>query len=185
MKPEQWAEVTWGFVEPGDFVKGMKSETVFRVDRKSEDLDLAGKYGFVLYAPSLGAASGERDPGKPCRVRIVHNGERTAAGRRDDGLTDEGEKALKRLLDAEIIAHRDMTGKTFKPYVLPRRFTAPDLASHLFLFHKLYTGDIKSKDGIELRKAHKAFHDADMTTQPETARRIPHVHDERAFQEGL
>jgi len=174
---EKWARVTWAFVEPGDFVKRLGDETIWRCDERD------GSW-LHLYSPATGGAKGEPNPGKPVMVRIVKNGERTPAGKRDDGLTDEGERALREKLGAELIATQDLTGRTFQPYVVPARMDAPSLASHLFLFHELYTGEVKAKDGVELRKAHAAFHAADAKTQPETARRLPHVHDDNAFKEG-
>jgi len=183
---EKWARVTWAFVEPGDFVRrvdrdGAVGSEIYRVD---EALSNGEVVTLTLYTPTYGVAAGLRKVGKPVMVRIVKNGERTPAGKRDDGLTDEGERALREKLGAELIATQDLTGRTFQPYVVPARMDAPSLASHLFLFHELYTGEVKAKDGVELRKAHAAFHAADAKTQPETARRLPHVHDDNAFKEG-
>lgn len=54
--------------------------------------------------------------------------------------------------------------------------TPAQLASHLFLFHVLGTQNATSKDAVELRAAHKAFHEADPRSMPETARRVAHIH---------
>lgn len=182
-KPEQWAEVTWGFVEAGDFVR--KGDRVFRVERRSVDVDLNDKLSFILYSPGTGNQEGLVRPSSPISVRIVKDGQRTPAGQRDDGLSDAGEAALKAKLGAELLAHQDTSARDFRPWILAERFTADQLAMHLHQFHGLYTGQVKAKDGVELRDTHSAFHQADMRTQPETARRLPHVHDEKAFQEGL
>jgi len=178
---DKWARVTWAFIEPGDFVRRLGDETIWRVDHAERNGD---SVSLALFNPQYNVQRGDLGAQKPVRVRIEKNGERTPAGKRDDGLTDEGERALKEKLGAELIATQDLTGRTFQPYVVPARMDAPSLASHLFLFHELYTGEVKAKDGVELRKAHAAFHAADAKTQPETARRLPHVHDDNAFKEG-
>jgi len=174
---EKWARVTWAFIEPGDFVKRLGDETIWRCDERIGD-------HLKLFTPARGQTTGIPRAERPVLVRIEKNGERTSAGKRDDGLTDEGERALREKLGAELIATQDLTGRTFQPYIVPSRMDAQSLASHLFLFHELYTGEVKAKDGVELRKAHAAFHAADAKTQPETARRLPHVHDDNAFKEG-
>lgn len=178
MKPDQWAQATWSFVEAGDFVK--VKDVIWRVDGRPDETTAS----FTLVNP-VGSFTGTPKLDALVLVRIAQNGERTPAGRRDDGLSSEGERALKEKLGAEFVAYQDRTGRTFNPYVLAERMTAPALASHLFQWHELYVGEVKSADGVELRKAHAALHAADAKSQPETARRIPHVHDEKAFQEAL
>lgn len=173
---DQWAQTKWGAIEKGDFVKGMKSETIFRVDESTSDGRLVA---LTLFSPSTGEQFGTREASKPCRVRILKSGERTAAGRRDDGLSAEGEAALKNLLGAEMIAHQ-IKGK---PFVVPARFDAASLAGHLKIMHNLETGAVKPQDGPGLRATHKEAHAA--TPQSYTGQRLPHVHDEKSFQEGV
>lgn len=173
---DQWAQTTWSVVASGDFVK-IKG-VIWRCNVASD-----GR--FVLENRTGATHEGFPALTSPVLVRVVKNGERTPAGKRNSDLSPEGESALKAKLGAELLAFQDTSQKTFQPWVLPERFDAQSLASHLFMFHELYCGDVKAKDGAELRAAHRAFHAADVTTQPETARRIPHVHDERAFQEAL
>lgn len=163
---DSWAKTTWGAIETGDFVK--VKDVIYRVDE-------ADGGEFYLVNPNVGAFRGT--PAGNVLVRIAKNGVPTPAGKRDDGLTDEAERLLREKLGAELIA----TQSEGRPWILAERYSAPGLASHLHLFHGLYTGEVKAADGAELRATHRAFHAADATKQPETARRLPHVHDDEAF----
>lgn len=167
---DSWAKTTWATIETGDFVK--VKDVIYRVDRAETGQD-PQYVGLTLFNPNLNAYNGFLLNSKPVLVRIAKNGALTPAGKRDDGLTDEAERLLQAKLGAELIA----TQTEGRPWILAERYSAPGLASHLHLFHGLYTGDVKAADGAELRATHKAFHAADAEKQPETARRLPHVHD--------
>lgn len=174
---EKFAPTTWGFIEVRDFVR--IDDVTYRVDRTASDGD---RLAVEVFNPRHGRHSGKRRPTTAVYVRIEHNGKRTAAGRRDDGLTTEGEAALKALLDAELLAIQDLGGEKLQPYVFPERFAdVLALASHLKMFHELFADGAKAKDGAELRAIHREFHAADPKTQRHSARRVPHIHNDEAF----
>ncbi len=170
---DKWTETTWALVSTGDFVK--RAEKIWRVDRAEIGQD-PQYIALTLFTPGIGSANGFLGASKPVLVRTEKNGEPTAAGRRlVDGRTHEGESALQRLLGAELIA----TQTTGTPPVVPKRMDAQTLASHLKLFHELYAGEVKAKDGAGLREVHREFHAAPFSSH--SGRRIPHVHDDTSF----
>ena len=170
---DRWTTVPWESVEPRDFVR--RGGTVYLVKETALN-ELANELRLKLYSPTTGDLYGGVKIFNPVDVRTEKNGEPTAAGRRlVDGLTHEGESALQRLLGAELIA----TQTTGTPPVVPKRMDAQTLASHLKLFHELYAGEVKAKDGAGLREVHREFHAAPFSSH--SGRRIPHVHDDTSF----
>jgi hypothetical protein len=168
---DEWQPVAWADVEPGDFVR--KGTTVFRVDAAGKEtvwveLVLTSEHGNVQ--------RGALPVGDSVDVRTRRDGKLTPAGRRWDGLSPEGARALKTLLGAELIAQQSLTGREIQPWVCSTRYSLDQLASHLFMFHALQTQGATKKDAKELQDAHTAFHAADPRTQPETARRVSHIH---------
>lgn len=178
---EQWITATWGDVALKDFVR--KGGVVYRCDGWTA---LEGaKRRLDLYSPSTGAISGSVAASGPVDIRIATESGLTAAGKRFDGLSAEGARALKEKLGAEMIAMSPPGDERFTPQILAERYAPSQLASHLRLFHGLAVADVKTDELPELRATHREFHAVDPATHPHTAARIPHVHDERAFQKEV
>lgn len=173
MSAEEWTTLTWADVEAGDFVR-VRGEIL-----RCEGVSSADTWH--LFSPSRGEQSGKPHPSAKVDVRIRHNDVLTSAGQRLDGLSKEGRNALEDLLGAEQIAVQRLSGRLVNPWILPARLDAQELSSHLRMFHGLYAGDVKASDGVSLREVHKSLHSADLTSQPISARREAHIHDDAEF----
>lgn len=170
-----WQLVTWADVEQGDYVRRPGQSMIYRVDVAEPQ---GASVALTLFSPTTNVVTGVLGATKPVEVRIKRADELTPAGRRWDGLSPAGERALKEQLGVEMIAQQELGGSELKPWVVFKSINPSQLASHLFLFHQLGTQGATSRDAVELRAAHKAFHTADPRLLPETARRVPHVHQE-------
>jgi hypothetical protein len=172
----EFTTITWAGVAVGDVVR--HGGALFRVDELRVD---GADLHTALTSERGNPQRGTLRPDRPVDVRTRHKDALTAAGRRLDGLSAGGATALRDLLGAEMIAARRGADE-FLPYVCAASYAATGLASHLTLFHRLHTGDVKTKDGPALREIHREFHAA---TGPALSAREPHIHNDEAFRKEL
>jgi hypothetical protein len=175
---DAWQDATWADVVVGDFVR-VKGQ-ICRVDHWDDEQDGGARVAVALYRPD-GTQRGFFAADKPVELRTRKDGKLTAAGRRFDGLSAAGARALREQLGAEMVATQDAGGRRFAPWVCVRRYgTVRQLADHLSLFHQLHTGDVKPSDGPGLRRAHEEFHAA--AAGSALGLREPHIHNDEAFE---